>query len=289
MAIQNRRGSYTNFDPDKMVAGEFAVVRDGDPNSSTGRSVYLCFEPGVVKRLADYEDIRDMVADVAEEYIQDFDDAVSALTDLIPDTEQAKDDANAAAEAANEAAEAASAVVQAGNDALGHAFTTCSNASTIATKNLTIDGFQFVKGGMLSIRFDYGSAVCTALNINNTTKSVYYHGVAGVPAGIIGKNDTATFIYNGSIFMLISVNHVRPTWINFGTVSSLPVTKTYDSPTYRYVNGDMKCVKAVLGTPSAQASDWTVTTTDAGEVTIDGSISGSTTVELLLEPVVDVS
>ena len=278
MAIQNRRGSYTNFDPEKMVSGEFAVVRDGDPNSSTGRSVYLCFEPGVVKRLADYEDIRDMVADVAEEYIQDFDDAVSALTTLIPDTEQAKDDATAAAEAANEAAEAASAVVQAGNDALGHAFGICSTSRSTDAKVVSIDGFQLAKGGLVAIQFTQGSSIIRSLNINNTgAKQIKRFGSTDVNV-YAEPGEVLLFQYDGTYFEVVSSERRMPFALTIESISSLPVTK--------YLNGikeNMVCAGAVLSTPSAQTDDWTVTTSN-GSVTINGSISGTTSLTMVLVP-----
>ena len=57
MAIQNRRGSYTYFDPTKMVPGEFAVVQQGDPDSTSGTALYLCFSAGNVYRIASQEDL----------------------------------------------------------------------------------------------------------------------------------------------------------------------------------------------------------------------------------------
>ena len=48
MAIQNRRGVYGDFDPDKMLPGEIAVVTEGDPNTGTGARVYVCIKPGQV-------------------------------------------------------------------------------------------------------------------------------------------------------------------------------------------------------------------------------------------------
>ena len=51
MAIQNRRGVYGDFDPTKMVPGEFAVVQNGDPLSGDGKSVYIAFNAGSVKRI----------------------------------------------------------------------------------------------------------------------------------------------------------------------------------------------------------------------------------------------
>ena len=70
-----------------------------------------------------------------------------------------------------------------------------------------------------------------------------------------------------------------PLWVNCGTISSLPTTLSN-----AYITADMMCTAYVIGTPSAQRSDWTITTA-AGAVTISGSISGSTTLDIKLENV----
>lgn len=51
MAIQDRRGDFDHFDPQKMLPGEWAVVLRGDPNVWDGKATYVCFSAGVVKRL----------------------------------------------------------------------------------------------------------------------------------------------------------------------------------------------------------------------------------------------
>ena len=65
MAVQTRRGAYENFDPNKLLAGEWVTVLSGDPNASDGRAAYLCFEPGEVKRMATYEDMVESVEQAA--------------------------------------------------------------------------------------------------------------------------------------------------------------------------------------------------------------------------------
>lgn len=58
MAIQNRRGVYSDFTPSKMVPGELAVVQSGDPNNTSGKAVYAAFgASGDVKRLATEDDL----------------------------------------------------------------------------------------------------------------------------------------------------------------------------------------------------------------------------------------
>lgn len=57
MAIQNRRGVYGDFDPTKMVPGEFAVVQNDDPDAVDGQSVYMAFTAGNAKRLITDDDL----------------------------------------------------------------------------------------------------------------------------------------------------------------------------------------------------------------------------------------
>lgn len=52
MAIQNRRGFLQDLDPDKLLPGEWAVtLDDGELH------IYMCFAPGVTKRMSTYEDM----------------------------------------------------------------------------------------------------------------------------------------------------------------------------------------------------------------------------------------
>lgn len=71
--------------------------------------------------------------------------------------------------------------------------------------------------------------------------------------------------------------NVMPTLVvDVESFSSLPQTVVNES-----ITSDMVVVKSILGTPSAQTGDWTVTTVD-GSATVTGSISGSTTLTLFL-------
>lgn len=70
---------------------------------------------------------------------------------------------------------------------------------------------------------------------------------------------------------------VMARWVNMGTISSLPVTKTLPG-----VTTDMVVARMELGTPTAQKSDWIVSTDTEDSITISGTISGSTTCRLLL-------
>lgn len=80
--IQNRRGEYLDYDPSKLLPGEFAVVQMGDPNTPTGKGVYLAISAGDVVRLATIEEIA--------AYTQQFDDIYQST---IQDAQQILDNA----------------------------------------------------------------------------------------------------------------------------------------------------------------------------------------------------
>ena len=84
MAIQHRRGAYTNFDPSKMVAGEYAIVQSGDSNTTDGKAIYMAVSSGSVKRVP-----------FADEIDNKFTSIEGELEDLV---EQAEEAAQAAAE-----------------------------------------------------------------------------------------------------------------------------------------------------------------------------------------------
>lgn len=64
--------------------------------------------------------------------------------------------------------------------------------------------------------------------------------------------------------------------VDIASFSSLPQTVSNSA-----ITADHVVVNSVLGTPSAQTGDWTVTTSD-GSLTVSGTISGSTTLTLYL-------
>jgi hypothetical protein len=77
-------------------------------------------------------------------------------------------------------------------------------------------------------------------------------------------------------FVESEVNVMPTLVIEVASFSSLPQTVTNES-----ITADMVVVNSVLGTPSAQTGDWTVTTAN-GSATITGSISGETSLTLYL-------
>lgn len=107
MAIQNRRGKFEDFDPEKLLPGEWACVTTGDPDSNSGASMYICFSAGKVKRMATYEDMASNVSqateDIREAFLGDIENATASA-------ESAANTANSSAQNANSAAQRAEGV-----------------------------------------------------------------------------------------------------------------------------------------------------------------------------------
>lgn len=115
MAIQLRRGSYANFDPQKMKPAEVGVVQSGDPTSTDGKAVYVAIQAGDVKRLASIDELNDYNSQgeailqqvqaqnaTAQQVYQrtnqratDAEQAASDTAQLKADTQQIKDDTQA--------------------------------------------------------------------------------------------------------------------------------------------------------------------------------------------------
>ena len=90
-----RKGPYDDFDPDKMLPGEWAVVLANDPVVQDGKSVFICFSAGNVKRMATYEDMVDQFGDLTDDIVNQLTSQVNAVIIV----------ANEAAENANDVAE----------------------------------------------------------------------------------------------------------------------------------------------------------------------------------------
>ena len=87
MGIFVRRGMEKDFDPEKMKPGEWAVSIDSDRRK---QKIWMCFSPGVVKRLGTYEDFEDQIQDATSEIKQQY---LTAFSDILAQIEQDKNTA----------------------------------------------------------------------------------------------------------------------------------------------------------------------------------------------------
>lgn len=112
MAIQCRRGNYADFLPEKMSPAEWAIMLAGDPVVTDGKSAFICFSPGDVKRIATHNDMvaqfNSINANLIEKLTGDVTDAANAANVATSGANTAAGNARTQATAAETAANEAS-------------------------------------------------------------------------------------------------------------------------------------------------------------------------------------
>ena len=208
MAIQNRRGVYSNFTPSKMVPGEFAVVQSGDPNAANGQAVYIAFQSGQAKRLATHEDIQTEIAsatqEVAAEISQRIEDAVA---DDVQAAQTAASNASTSAQTANtKASEAAASATQAADTVANIIDNTLTQTGKAADAAVVGNEFTNLKGDLNRLLDNAllfknakpcGFGTSDGYDIPNQT-SYWNTGIIAIPDGTTLKSNTQ--IYKTAFF-----------------------------------------------------------------------------------------
>lgn len=199
MAKQIRYGAYADFRPEKMVTAELACVTSGDPAVSDGMSLYICFSPGVVKRIATYADfereIQNATQEIQDAFTEDVQAAIQAAIEATNNANVAVTQANEAAEqalsAAADAEEAAEAALAAAGGDISEKTVTFesqdaedpeewTDVDVLATGTKLSLLFQKVSSMFKNIRFlkkktDELDLGVNELNTNLTWKSIEIH------------------------------------------------------------------------------------------------------------------
>lgn len=114
MALLIRGGSYSQFDPNKMLPRELAAVLNGDPFTTDGKSIWACLAAGLVKRLATYDDMEYQFGAMTEDIVAELTENVnisSANAQAAADyANRAGNNADTKAQNAEQAANIASSV-----------------------------------------------------------------------------------------------------------------------------------------------------------------------------------
>ena len=74
--MRQRRGPYSDFDPLELLPHEIAIVISGDPNTSDGKSAYICIQAGEVKRIIFEDEFDTQTMNVVEKVIEQLDDEI---------------------------------------------------------------------------------------------------------------------------------------------------------------------------------------------------------------------
>lgn len=187
-----------------------------------------------------------------------LDPDVTISETVLPLLEEAEQNAARAEAAADEAEAVLSTAVKSVNDTLPDAngnvdvvaLPTGGTAGQVLYKDSSADG-DASWGNLPTVDQTYSASSTNAQS-----------GVAVASAVSTAKTEVA--------------NELKVLVITSSSFSSLPQTLTNSS-----ITADHVVVNSVLSNPSAQTSDWTVTTS-SGSLSISGSISGSTTLTLYL-------
>ena len=89
---------------------------------------------------------------------------------------------------------------------LGFGYGTCDTAEATTAKVATLASYGLIKNGIVSIKFSYAVPASSTLNINSKGAKAIYFRNAAITANVIKAGDTATFIYDGSYYQLLSVD-----------------------------------------------------------------------------------
>lgn len=106
---------------------------------------------------------------------------------------------------------------------LGGGMGTCATDEATVAKTATLSGYNLVTGGIVAVRFTYAVPASATLNINGKgAKPIFYHNAALV-ADVIAAGDTVTFIYDGTNYHILSIDHLaRITQTVENTTDSVP-------------------------------------------------------------------
>lgn len=92
------------------------------------------------------------------------------------------------------------------NASLGQGYGDCYTTGSATEKVVDIYGYNLENGGVVSVKFIYSVPASAKININGKgAKEIYYKGSA-ITNDIIKSNDTATFVYDGLRYHLISID-----------------------------------------------------------------------------------
>lgn len=131
MAIQMRRGAYAQFDPSKMKAGEWAVSTDSDTKK---QQIWMCFAPGVVKRMGTVEDFNTEIQRLIQNYL---DGMAKSVSQAQKSAQTATEKATSASNSASQAQKSAQIASQKANEvaqASGKIDTAVSQANAATAK-----------------------------------------------------------------------------------------------------------------------------------------------------------
>lgn len=104
------------------------------------------------------------------------------------------------------------------NQVLGQGYATCTTAAATTAKVATLSGYTKTLYGIVAVKFTYAVPANATLNINNRGASAIYYRGSAITAGVIKAGNTATFMYDGSYYQLLTIDKLTAS--DVGAVST---------------------------------------------------------------------
>lgn len=117
------------------------------------------------------------------------------------------------------------------NASLGQGCVFCSTDATTTAKTASLSNYSLKSGGIVSVKFEYDVPANSTLNINDEGKKNIYYKSASIGTGIIKAGDIATFIFNGGVYNLISIDR----WND--DITNIKASLDEKVPNTRTING----------------------------------------------------
>lgn len=156
---------------------------------------------------------------------------------------------------------------------------TSSTAASTTAKVVSCAEFELTTGATIAVKFtNTNTASAPTLNVNGTGAVAIKNASGGTESlvGLWRAGEIVVFTYDGTNWLVDSSSRAGVIVVSKSSVSSLSTTITDANITSKHV-----VVASTLSNPAAQTGDWTVTTSN-GSLSIAGSISGTTDIELVL-------
>ncbi len=88
MAVENkrmrqRRGPYADFDPSKALPQEILITTSGDPNTTSGKGIYVCVLAGDVKRIITAEEMDERTVQIVQLVIDQIGDELKKIDSAV--------------------------------------------------------------------------------------------------------------------------------------------------------------------------------------------------------------
>lgn len=106
------------------------------------------------------------------------------------------------------------------SEVLKGGYGTCADRTAIIKKT-TIDGFTLAKGVIVSVYFYYNVQANSSLNVSSTGSKSIYCKERALWNNEIKSGDTATFMYDGTRYQLISVTRVDDSSVSLSDIEKI--------------------------------------------------------------------